>query len=69
MWTPLHNACEKHKPGQSFEKFLSTIQNLVRGKADITSQITGNFMGGMTPLDICIKNNRKDAEDILRSYM
>jgi len=68
-WTPLHNACNKHKPGQSFENFLSTIQNLVRGKADITSQITGNFMGGMTPLDICIKNNRKDAEDILRSYM
>jgi hypothetical protein len=68
-WTPLHNACNFHKPN-GYPNCLPSIRNLLQGNADINLQISpGQGWAGKTPLDLCTDRNKKDAEELLRRYM
>lgn len=67
-WTPLHNAVNFH--GSGGQDCKETVRLLLKGKADVTAEIhDGGGWSGRTPLDVAVKADKKDIEDIIRLYM
>jgi len=66
-WTPLHNAINFH--GNQGHDFTQVIRNLVNGRADTSAQIVENSAWkGRTPLELAVKLEKKDIEDIIRLH-